>query len=498
VVLRLVRVVGRVVRRALLVPTVWVTALCLFAGLPLAVVLAPDVEVSVAGQYLSVGARVPTWSLAGPAQVVQIGNTEYDVTPVRVYGPLRPRLSLGPVDRDAAVRAIGEDGVQDTRTTAVSTISNAFLRWYGTATLILIGLTLAALAVAASARLGLAVRRLGTTPDNVGEIWHGMSRRLRRMSLVAVAVTLTGWVASGGFAYVATERGLRDVSSLSDLVGSYHLSPSAVGPVRKGYDGVVIGDSRAARLGGPQSSEATQDDKDCARSTDSLAAEVGSLTGTQVLNLACSGASIGAGLRGPQGVADRFLPPQVGLLKQVQDVKYVVVVIGPNDLYWADFLRYCYGVTSCVDRLTQGEFDYRLAAFDRDYGELLRDLEALPSRPRVVIMGSYDVFAPDATCDDARGPAEAQGLTAQKIDLLINMNQRLNAVLRYGADQYGYSVAEPRIAPLCSAPDSTLGADLQGLKDSAPFHPTAVGEVRMASAVAQALAAEPPQRETGG
>jgi lysophospholipase L1-like esterase len=384
----------------------------------------------------------------------------------------------------------------------VSTIGNAFLRWYGTATLILLGLTAAAIAIAASARLGLAVRRLGRLPEDhqvtVAEIWHGTSRQLRRMGLAAVAVTLLGWAASGTMAYVSTERGLKDVRSLTDLVGSYHLSPSAVGPVRRGYDGVVIGDSRAARLGGPALEGASQDDKDCARSADSLAAELGSLTGTRALNLACSGASISAGLRGTQGVGVRYLPPQVGVLKQVQDVKYVVVVIGPNDLYWTDFLRYCYGVTSCVDRLAQGEFDYRLAAFDSDYGELLRDLDALPSRPRVVIMGSYDVFNPDATCDDARGPAEAPGLTAQKIDLLIDMNQRFNDVLHYGAQRYGYSVAEPRIAPLCSTPDPTLGPDLQGLKDSAPFHPTAVGEIRMASAAAQALAAEPPTRETGG
>ena len=49
---------------------------------------------------------------------------------------------------------------------------------------------------------------------------------------------------------------------------------------------------------------------------------------------------------------------------------------------WTDFLRYCYGVPDCADALTQNEFDYRLAAFDRAYGDLLVDLNDLPGRRR--------------------------------------------------------------------------------------------------------------------
>jgi hypothetical protein len=47
------------------------------------------------------------------------------------------------------------------------------------------------------------------------------------------------------------------------------------------------------------------------------------------------------------------------VLKQVRDLRFVVVAIGPNDVGWTDFLRYCYGVPDCADQLTQGEFDYR-------------------------------------------------------------------------------------------------------------------------------------------
>ncbi|WP_460492135.1 hypothetical protein [Dactylosporangium cerinum] len=38
----------------------------------------------------------------------------------------------------------------------------------------------------------------------------------------------------------------------------------------------------------------------------------------------------------------------------MRGLKYVVVVIGPNDLAWGDFLTYCYAVADCHDNLTQG------------------------------------------------------------------------------------------------------------------------------------------------
>ncbi|WP_239090686.1 GDSL-type esterase/lipase family protein [Asanoa iriomotensis] len=469
--------------------TVLVVLWCLLVGLPLAVTLTPDVELTVAGQHLSIGARQPSLSLSGPAQVVQIGNTALDVPALRVYGPLRPRLSIGPVDRDAAASALSPETGAKTRSAAATTIGIGFVRWYASATVILIGLTAAAIGVAGCAAMVRTVRRLSRTePGAVAHVWRHTAGRLRGMATAALTVTLTAWAAAGVLAYDGAAHGLRQVKSLSDLVGTHRFSPSPVGPKVHGYAGVVIGDSRAARFGGPTAPDASADDRACARSTDSLAAEVGQLTGAPAVNLACTGASIAAGLLGAQTLGDRVLPPQVGLLKQVEGVRYVVVVIGPNDLYWTDFLRYCYGVDSCEDNLTQGEFGYRLAAFDRDYGDLLRDLADLPTRPRVVVSASYDVFAPDADCPDTRGPAGASGLSSDELRMLIDMNRRFNEVLRAGADKYGFAVAEPRLTPLC-ATGSPLGPDLQHLSDPAPFHPTAVGIVRMASAVAQALAA---------
>lgn len=473
-------------------PTVALVLFCILLGIPATIVLTPDQELTVAGQHLSVGARTPSLSLSGPAQLVQIGNTELDIAPLQVYGPLRPRLTLGPVQRSAAAAAALDPATsKEVGTVARSTIGQGFVRWYAWATLGLLAFTLAATAVAAYVRMLVTLRQQSRAlhvPLNVADIWHQSTGQIFGMTIVAVVAAMLAWGAAGVLAYNGAVHGLQNVRSLADLVGTYHLSPSAVGPPVRGYTGAVIGDSRASRVGGPLVAEPSEDDKACARSSDSLAGEIGSQLSTRVLNLACPGASIARGLRGPQVQGGREVPSQIGRLKQVEGLKFVVVVIGPNDLYWADFLRYCYGVTNCQDNLTQGEFNYRLAAFDRDYGDLLQDLNDLPSRPQVIIVESYDVFKPDAKCRDTEGPPEASGgLNPANISLLISRNSELNDVLSSGAKKYTFDVASPVLQTLCQPSHDQLGPDLQGLADSHPFHPTGIGMIRMASSVVRVV-----------
>ncbi|NMH91668.1 hypothetical protein HF519_08745 [Pseudonocardia bannensis] len=472
-------------------PTLLVIAFCLLVGLPVIVALTPNQQLVVLGQHISVGARTPNLSLSGPAQLVQIGNTELDIAPLQVDGPLRPQLTLGPVQRnEAAAEVLRPDTTRQARADAASTLGGGFLRWYLLGGLGLVVFTLSTCAVAGCARMLAILRRqsrAGREHVPVAEIRQCCAGTIGRMTVLAVTASVLAWGASGALAYSGAVRGLADVRSLSELVGAHHLSPSPVGPEVFGYSGAVIGDSRAARVGGPPPDGATREDVACERSADSLAGELGRLLPAQVLNLACSGASVTEGLRGPQQRGDLTLPAQVGLLKQVQDLRFVVVAIGPNDLGWSDFLTYCYGVADCSDNLTQGEFDYRLAAFDREYGKLLQDLAELPSRPQVVVVGSYDVFDPGADCPDSRGPAQAAGLTPGKIELLIQRNGQLNAILAGGAEKYGFDVARPELTRLCRPGTAGLAPDLQGLSDSHPFHPTGVGSIRMAAGVARLI-----------
>ena len=255
----------------------------------------------------------------------------------------------------------------------------------------LLAFTLVASLAAVGIRSLVVLRRVahdGLAPP--ADLWRRSIRATRRTTVLAIAVSALAWVGCGALAWTGTTAGLRGVTSLAQLVGAYHLSPDPVGPPVTGYTGAVIGDSRAARLGGPPvpptGPSARPDDAVCKRSTDSLAAEIGDLLPARVLNLACPDATVTAGLRGPQDIGGQQVPAQVGVLRQVQGLRFVVLEIGPNDVGWTDFLRYCYGVPDCADALTQNEFDYRLAAFDRAYGDLLVDLNDLPGRPQVIVV----------------------------------------------------------------------------------------------------------------
>lgn len=461
-------------------PTVLLAVVSALAAVSLAIVLTPAQDVVTLGQHIAVKARPPGLSVSGPAQIVQIGNTSLDVPRLHVYGPVRPRLEMGPAVRsEDAVRFVNPRTTEQAQSAAARTIGGGFVRWCAWGFLVALGVAVGLAAVASYIRL---LR---------GQTWQ----RITRMAVVSVGATSLLWVASCG-ATVAGASGLRQVTSFADLVGQYHLSPAPVGPKLYGYDGVVIGDSRASRAGGPPVPEPSDEDRDCNRSTDSLAAEIGLGLPGRVLNLACPSATIRAGLLGPQPRSGRQLAPQVAILKQVQDVEFVVVVVGPNDLWWSDLIAYCYGSAVCNDNFFRGDYEYRLTQFDRDYGDLLRELDDLPDQPQVVVVKSYDVLDPDAgrpevDCPDARGPAGAKGLTPEKIRFLTSMNAELNEVLGAGAAKYGFDVAEPRLQKLCTPSPDGLGPDLLGVSDPNPFHPTALGVVRLAGSVLRLIAAGP-------
>jgi GDSL-like Lipase/Acylhydrolase family len=463
-------------------PTLLLVFIAVCTTIPLAILLTPPQDVATLGQHVSIDARPPSLSVSGPAQLVQVGNTSLDIPKMRVFGPVRPRLEMGPAVRsDEAAQSLNPSTRAQAQSAAARTIAGAWLRWCGWGYLVVLGVTLGAAAVASCIRL----------------VRHQDRQRIGRMVVVCFAATSLAWGLSCA-ATVAGASGLRQVRSFADLVGQYHLSPSPVGPKLYGYEGAVIGDSRASRVGGPPLPNPTRDDRDCQRSSDSLAAEIGLGLSQPVLNLACPSATIEDGVMAAQARSGRLLPPQMAVLKQVQNLKFVVVVVGPNDLWWSDFIRYCYGADICNDNFIKGNFEYRLSQFDHDYGDLLADLNDLPSHPQVIVMASYDVFDPDAgkataNCPDARGPAGVKGLTPEKINFLVALNNELNSVLASGADKYKFDVATPHLTKLCEPNPDGLGPDLQGLRDPDPFHPTALGVVRLAASVLRLITSPQPR-----
>src|SRR5262249_4136896 len=163
-------------------------------------------------------------------------------------------------------------------------IGDAYLRWYLFATIGLVAFVLAATVVVAYVRVrhNLRRQRARDEPLTVAEIFHNSTGQMRGMAVVALVITLAAWARAGPLAYSGAIDGLRNVPSLADLVGTSYAAPRPVGPKVSGYVGAVIGDSRAARVGGAPVNGATPDDLACARSADSLAAEIGTLRGERV------------------------------------------------------------------------------------------------------------------------------------------------------------------------------------------------------------------------
>jgi hypothetical protein len=176
------------------------------------------------------------------------------------------------------------------------------------------------------------------------------------MTAIAITASAVAWAAAGGLAYRDGARAA--AGRLADRPRRAVIGvPEPAGPAVTGFTGAVIGDSRAVRVGGPPVPAPSPADTACGRSTDSLAAELGNLLAVPVLSLACPSATTAAGLLGPQERSGLLLPPQVGVLKQVQGLRFVAVAIGPHDLGWSDLVTYCYAVENCADNLSQGEFD---------------------------------------------------------------------------------------------------------------------------------------------
>ena len=467
--------------------TVVLAAVVVAGAVPLAIVLTPDKGTIVAGQYVAIGGAVGP-GLSGPGRMQQIGRTTVDLPGLHVRGPLRPEVVLGPLVQTSEVKELLDphDGPR-ARHEAVTAVVSAARTWFLEATGMLLVVALALIGLATVVRIWLVLAR-AHEHLTVREVWHGHARRFRRDAVLALVAALAAWGFSGLLTWKDTAAGLSQVSSLRELVGASPVRLVPAGRPVNGYAGAVIGDSRASRLGGPPLARPSRDDKACSRSSDSLAAQLTLLDPQQpALNLACPSATIEAGLLGSQTRGRVAVPPQVSRLLQVHNLRYVVVMIGPNDLEWGDFLRYCYGVAKCDDAFTSTQFDYRLASFDHDYGDLLAALAALPTHPRIVIVGSYDVFAADAQCPDTQGPPGVPGLDRQGIALLRERNQRFNDVLTAGAAAYGFTIAMPHLSPLCTAASAELGQDIQGLTDRYPFHPTAIGMVRLGASVLAAI-----------
>ncbi|HWG24283.1 GDSL-type esterase/lipase family protein [Actinospica sp.] len=428
----------------------------------LALLVTPAQSVSTAGQTIQVGAAEPTLSLSGPGELDLFGQNLPTV--LQFNGLIRPKLELTHISLDTQLAQFVEVSTNKHNATGdlSSVLINGWEHYFFWQTLI---------AGAFAVVLLLAVA--------------GVRRYPHRTTIKVVALgTLAAVALNVGFvvAFAAGAPGtLRQVHSLDDLVGrtAVGAAPKPVGASLPGVQAVVLGDSTAAGLGNPLVKNASSLDTACGRSSDAYAADLASVNGWNVLNLACSGATVADGVLGAQTLGTTAIAaPQFAVLEQASHVSVVIVSIGANDLQWEAMAAMCAMGPTCDDQATAAMFQANLATFTQDYYQLLHDLAALPAHPRVLINEYFSPFGSNVSC------LNAEHLTPGKTAALLSRLGTLNQVLASGAKTFGFTTVVPDFSghELCTAQPF-----VQGLSNSAPMHPNTAGELAIALADQQAL-----------
>lgn len=422
----------------------------------------PTQSVSALGQTVEVGAADPTFSLSGPG-VLDLFGQSMD-TEARFTGPVRPRLVLSRITINRQVATLVTPGQRHSGERALGQqLASGWTRYFvWQVVFVAVGASVLSLAY-------VGIRR------------HHSWRRSLTIVLVAVALSEAvdlGWVMLTAY---SAPRVLAKVGSISGLVGLSEQPPIAPAPGRAlpGVQVVVLGDSTAAGLGNPPLRSPSAVDRACYRSADAYAVALAQANSWDVENLACSGATIEAGILGPQPLSGGLTAPaQLAAAKAATGVKTVFVSVGADDLNWDVLVKMCAAAERCDDAVSTAFFQSQLFQFTKDYYQLLSQLAAMASHPQVVVNQYYDPFDPRLTCLDH------VGLTGAKQQVLVQRLDALNAVLAQGAEASGFGTAKPDFSghELC-----TPVPYVQGLGDSAPFHPTAAGELAIALADDSAL-----------
>lgn len=434
------------------------------AGIAMAVALTvtPDVTVTAAGQSVSVGAARPSLSLSGPGQLDLFGQQL--PTAMRFEGPVRPRLVLRHISvNDQLTSLFAGHKPSVVGSSLGGALVSGWTRYFVWEAL-----------VAAAVELLLVGALAG---------WLRVPWR-RMLVLLGTGLVLTEAVNVGAVMLAAVEvpARLSHISSLEALVGKAPLDTGipAEGPPRAKGDVVVLGDSTAAGLGNPLVPDATASDRACGRSVDSYANDLAVVNGWHVLNLACAGATIDAGLLGPQAIGKLKLPPQVAVAEREARASLVIVSIGANDVGWSELLAACAGTQTCDNSAFTAYFQQQLATFSTNYLRLLQALESMPEHPRVLVNLYYNPVDPSKDCLGRVGLDHAKERT---VNSLLGA---LNDVLARGAQASSFASVQPSFAghALCDGQSY-----VQGLASPAPFHPTPGGELVIALSDEHQLAA---------
>ena len=270
---------------------------CLLVASLVAIVFAlrvtPTQSVSSVGQTVEVGAAPLSLDVSGPGRVDLFGQSLS--TKVDFAGPIRPKLVLTRITLTEQIADILEpDSRAQTEHLLGASLADGWRRYFVWESLFAgIGVLVLLAAVAGILRTS----------------WK------RTAALLAVGVVLTEALNVGGILLTArnTPRILARADSLSALLGRTErpLVAARPGAPHPDVDAVVLGDSTAAGVGNPLVAHPSRLDKACERSSEAFGVALGRANHWKVDNLACSGATVRAGLLGRQDLGSLSAPAQL-------------------------------------------------------------------------------------------------------------------------------------------------------------------------------------------
>lgn len=241
---------------------------------------------------------------------------------------------------------------------------------------------------------------------------------------------------------------------------------------------VALGDSVAAGVGLKDYTDSSA----CNRTAQAYPNRLASLVRYGLQSYACSGATIASGIIGPQNVNQLLVKPQLTSLFANPKPNLISVTIGANDAHWTDVIQQCY-VSVCgssddtaavMADITQVQSNMAtvMGQLKQQYGNAV---------PRVIVTGYHQVFPANvsSSCTDLSGIETGEMAWARQLQ--TSLNDSLSQTI----SSYDFATFVPidfTGHELCTA-----NPWVQGLSDTAPYHPNNSGQIQFAKQIRKAI-----------
>jgi lysophospholipase L1-like esterase len=243
---------------------------------------------------------------------------------------------------------------------------------------------------------------------------------------------------------------------------------------RQVHSYAALGDSVAAGLGLPLPDNADSATTACGRSTQGYPNLVASDMGLALNNVSCSGTTVGDFLTS-ENVNGVEQSPQLDSAFASGTPKFLSITSGANDVEWSAFIKECF-ISNCNTTANTVAVDALLVALQAKLFAVLNDIQIRSdgSPPTTVVTGYYQPIS--KACVQANGP-----LTVANVDWLTEATTALNQTIKQTAEQFSFV----RFVPIDFTGHDVCSADPweQTQTATAPFHPTAQGQMVIAKAV---------------